>query len=92
MADNILNIEVGKTYRFDELEKLISKNYKQRSIIRVYDIHNKEYAMMFTFGENFTEQYQSGHGLLLYTSWEEHSSNGRDEYRVEEIIPIYPKE
>lgn len=80
----------NKIYSFQELEKLIAeKGYS--IMIRVFDITNKQYAIMAVFPTNFSKDYLSGDGVLFYDDMEVHSSEPDNEYKLIETITIKPK-
>lgn len=79
----------NKTYSFKELEKYIAeKGYS--IMLRVFDVRNKQYAIMAVFPTNFSKDYLSGDGVLFYDDMEVHSSEPDDEYKLIETITIKP--
>ena len=80
----------NKIYSFKELEKhIIDKGYS--IMLRVFDMTNKQYAIMAVFPTNFSENYLSGDGVLFYDDMEVHSSEPDSEFKLIEIITIKTK-
>lgn len=87
------NIVIGQVYTFKQLENILNgTEYGYTTFLRVFDVRNKQYAMMVVCGESLSDAYRSGDGILFYSDGEQHSSNNHDEYKVMEIVPITPEE
>lgn len=84
-----MEYELGKIYRFDFLEKLLS-HYDSKFLIRLRNIEYNSYCMMWLFQENFSREYQSGDGVLFYEDGDSTSANPGDEFEMIEIINIKP--
>lgn len=84
--------EIGKTYTFAQLEKLISADeIDDPKFYRVLNEQFKSTAMMTVFMENFSQTWQSGDGVLFYDDSEVHSSDPGELFTLLEIIPIKSK-
>jgi len=75
-------MEVGKTYRFEQLEKMLLKDDRQNVFIIVRNIQYNETAVMHLFLENFAENWLSGEGVLFYSDGVAKSADGWDEFEL----------
>jgi len=60
-------------------------------MLRVFDMSNKQYAIMAVFPTNFSKDYLSGDGVLFYDDMEVHSSEPHSEYKLVDTITIKPQ-
>jgi hypothetical protein len=85
----IPDIALNRSYSFTELESYLNEiEFGNRAMLRVYDKRNKEYAIMATFGDNFSDQYHSGDGVLFYSDGDTTSADNDDMFELISVIPI----
>lgn len=83
-----LKLELGKQYTFKDLEEYLFQHENRALFLKLYDIQNKQKAIMHVFFENFSGVWKSGDGVLFYDDGETHSADSGDMFIVEEIMLI----
>lgn len=71
-------VVIGETYTFEELERKVESS----QYLIVLNIAFNMTAIYHTFSENFSKEYQSGDGVLLYKDGEAHSSSSGECFKV----------
>lgn len=84
-----MKLKVGKAYEFGVLEALLSEA-KFTTMVRVFDMGNKQFAIMAVFHENFCGDWLSGDAVLFYDDNETHTADQHAMFLLEEIIPVNP--
>lgn len=79
-------METGKEYSFKTLEEFLNE-WENRNKCLLVEFQNQR-AIMHVFGVNFSENYQSGDGILFYDDNEQHSAEPNDEFTLVRVLDL----
>lgn len=81
-------MEQNKVYTFNELEEFLNEWENVSKCLIVKNNELNQNAFMHVFGENFSEGYQSGDGILFYNDGDACSADHDTEFTVIDIVTL----
>lgn len=88
VTSKIKSLEIGKSYSFEDLEKYLFQYKNRKKFLKLFDLRDKQKAIMHVFFANFYGDWKSGDGVLFYDDCEVHSADSDDMFKVVEVMSM----